>query len=134
VIRSQDGPQTLFYCDPPYLHSTRTARNVYAKEMTATEHSALLLALRRCTGKVMLSGYRSELYDKQLAGWTRHEFELPNNAANGQSKRRMTECLWCNFEPEQPELPWSEDQPQPTASQAGKPGRTKTARTTPAKE
>ena len=31
----------------------------------------------------MLSGYPSELYDSMLKGWTRHAFELPNNAAGG---------------------------------------------------
>ena len=45
----------------------------------------------------MLSGYPSELYDSMLKGWTRHAFELPNNAAGGAVKRRMTEVLWCNF-------------------------------------
>jgi hypothetical protein len=37
------------------------------------------------------------LYDTTLAGWTRHDFDLPNNAAGGAAKRRMMECVWCNF-------------------------------------
>ena len=45
----------------------------------------------------MLSGYASELYDTMLKEWKRHTFELPNNAAGGETKRRMTEVLWCNF-------------------------------------
>lgn len=45
----------------------------------------------------MLSGYLSPLYESKLAGWHRHEFDLPNNAASESIKRRMTECLWCNF-------------------------------------
>lgn len=32
-----------------------------------------------------------------LNSWTRHTFELPNNAAGGETRRRMTEVLWCNF-------------------------------------
>jgi DNA adenine methylase len=35
VIESQDGPHTLFYCDPPYLRATRTAPDAYGEfEMT----------------------------------------------------------------------------------------------------
>jgi hypothetical protein len=45
----------------------------------------------------MLSGYPSEIYDTLLKSWTRHTFDLPNNAAGGEVKRRMTEVLWCNF-------------------------------------
>jgi DNA adenine methylase len=97
VIRQQDGPATLFYCDPPYLHETRAAADVYAHEMTAAEHRALLDTLLVCRGKVMLSGYPSALYDGALAGWARHPFDLPNNAAGGSQKGRETEVLWCNF-------------------------------------
>jgi DNA adenine methylase len=99
VIRSQDGPGTLFYCDPPYLKSTRSAPDVYALEMSEGDHSELLEALRTCRGKVMVSGYPSDLYDSALADWTRHTFDLPNNAAGGKAKGRETEVLWCNFPP-----------------------------------
>jgi DNA adenine methylase len=97
VIRQQDGPSTLFYLDPPYLGETRAADDVYAHEMGAEQHGALLEAVSACTGLVMLSGYPSEAYDRRLRGWTRHEFALPNQAAGGKRKRRMTEVVWCNF-------------------------------------
>jgi DNA adenine methylase len=97
LIRREDGPGTLFYCDPPYLHETRTARRAYAHEMTEADHRELLTVLRQCKGKVMLSGYPSRLYDVALAGWGRHTFDLPNNAAGGTVKGRETEVLWCNF-------------------------------------
>jgi DNA adenine methylase len=97
VIRQEDGPGTLFYCDPPYLTQTRTAREVYAHEMTDADHRELLDVLRQCRGKVMLSGYASELYDRALAGWSRHTFDVPNDATGGRKKGRETEVLWCNF-------------------------------------
>lgn len=97
VIRSQDGPGTLFYLDPPYLHSTRAVRDAYAHEMTEAEHRDLLDMVRQCKGKVMLSGYPSSLYDTALGSWTRHMFDLPNNAAGGAIKNRETEVLWCNW-------------------------------------
>jgi DNA adenine methylase len=97
LIRREDRPSTLFYCDPPYVHETRVSKNSYQHEMTAEEHQTLLAALLECKGKVMLSGYPSQLYDSMLKDWKRHTFDLPNNAAGGATKRRMTEVLWCNF-------------------------------------
>jgi DNA adenine methylase len=97
VIRQQDGPRTLFYLDPPYLAETRAAAKVYTHEMTSAQHQALLDVVRGCRGKVMLSGYPSALYDQALAGWTPHEFGVPNQAAGGSEKRRMKEIVWCNF-------------------------------------
>jgi DNA adenine methylase len=97
VIRSEDTPATLFYLDPPYLQETRSATEVYHFEMTEADHHRLVDLLRSVQGKVMLSDYPSNLYDTALAGWNRHTFDLPNNAAGGKEKRRMTEVLWCNF-------------------------------------
>lgn len=94
LIRSCDGPDTLHYCDPPYLHETRTVRDAYAHEMTAARHAGLLAALNACRGAVLLSGYRSPLYDRELAGWTRHEFDLPNHSGQGRTKQRRVECVW----------------------------------------
>jgi DNA adenine methylase len=99
LIRREDTAGTLFYCDPPYLHETRTATDVYDHEMTLEQHQAFLGVVMACKGKVMISGYAHELYDKALGGWWRHTFDLPNNAAGGGAKRRMTEVLWCNFDP-----------------------------------
>lgn len=99
VIQKEDGPRTLFYLDPPYLHETRATTDEYEHEMTAEQHGELLAILANLKGRFLLSGYRSVMYDSQakLCGWTRHDFELPNNSAGGKSKRRMTECVWTNY-------------------------------------
>ena len=88
------GPLLLRPALPP-RNEDRT--DAYPHEMSEAEHRELLAALLECKGKVMLSGYPSTLYDSTLKNWTRHTFELPNNAAGGETKRRMTEVLWCNF-------------------------------------
>jgi DNA adenine methylase len=105
LVRREDGPGTLFYCDPPYLHETRTSTAAYAHEMSIEDHRRLLEVLRSVKGMVMLSGYPSDLYDRALAGWTRHTFDLPNHAAGGKVKRRMQECLWCHFRGEDVDVP-----------------------------
>jgi DNA adenine methylase len=97
LVRKEDTSGTLFYCDPPYLHETRTATAAYSFEMTEADHRELLDQLLACKGKVMLSGYPSRLYDEMLSGWTRHEFDLANHASGKRKKDRETECLWCNF-------------------------------------
>lgn len=97
VIRRFDEPNTVIYCDPPYLPATRTAPDVYTHEMSRDQHADLLRVLGAVQhAAVLLSGYRNEMYDAALSGWTRHEFDLPNNAAGGAEKRRMVECVWSN--------------------------------------
>jgi DNA adenine methylase len=98
VIKQQDGPDTLFYLDPPYMSDTRSSPNVYAHEMTEQQHADLLALLASVKGKFCLSGYRCGMYDAAAAGkWHRTEFDLPNNSASGDTKQRRTECLWANF-------------------------------------
>jgi DNA adenine methylase len=99
VIRQQDGNATLFYLDPPYVPASRAAPKVYEHEMTIDAHGELLDVCRSARGRVMISGYDSELYAEQLRDWHRVEFDLPNNAAGGEQKRRMIEVVWCNFTP-----------------------------------
>jgi DNA adenine methylase len=97
VIRQQDGPDTLFYLDPPYLPGTRTAPTIYAHEMSEDAHRELLRAIRKCEAGVILSGYPNDLYDAELAHWSRKTFPLPNHAAGGKAKRQMTEVVWFNW-------------------------------------
>ena len=99
VIRRQDGESTLFYCDPPYVHETRSTTGEYAFEMTEAQHRELLDLLAGIAGKFMLSGYPSDLYRQWEVrhGWNRHEFLIDNKAASGKVKETKTECLWCNF-------------------------------------
>ena len=56
VIGRYDSPDTLFYCDPPYVHSSRGDAKAYSFEMADAEHLELFKALDRCKGKVAVSG------------------------------------------------------------------------------
>lgn len=101
VIRQQDGKQTLFYIDAPYVKTTRTAPDVYAFEMTNNQHQALIDTLLSIQGKALVSMYHHPIYDAlhEKHGWRLVEFNLPNNAAGGDEKRRMIECCWMNYQP-----------------------------------
>jgi DNA adenine methylase len=100
VIIKYDSPATFFYLDPTYLPETRSAKSVYEHEMAFEQHEELLETLADIQGKFLLSGYDNPLYRKAEAsyGWGRREVELPNNAAGGKTKRRMTEIFWANYE------------------------------------
>lgn len=101
VIRKEDGPRTLFYLDPPYIHETRVSTKAYGEhEMTEAQHKELLDIIMAAQGKVMISGYDSDLYNNRLTalmGWKRHAFDMPNHVAGGKEKSRTTEVVWCNF-------------------------------------
>lgn len=97
VIRLYDSPETLIYCDPPYLHSTRGDNKAYAFEMDEHEHVDLARALRRCKGMVAVSGYRNALMDELYDEWYR--FDAPPKKTHSVKQLRQ-ECLWMNYEPE----------------------------------
>lgn len=97
VMAQWDAPGTLFYCDPPYLTSTRQASaryGSYAHEMGDDEHEAMLDRLLAIKGKVLLSGYPSELYDDRLKGWRK-----ATKAVLADKSSPRTEVLWMNFDP-----------------------------------
>lgn len=99
VIQDLDHPETLFYCDPPYLKETRTAKEVYQHEMNADDHVELLDCLSGIKGQFILSGYPHWTYTsyEQAKRWHRIDIEIDNKSAGGSVKRKMTECLWMNF-------------------------------------
>jgi len=103
VIKQQDGSNTFFYLDPPYLHDTRVTTSDYECEMTQGQHNDLLMTLgERVDGKFILSGYRSELYEYWASyyDWHRVGIEIDNKASSKKTKDTKTECLWMNFTPQ----------------------------------
>jgi len=98
VMQQHDTPQTLHYVDPPYVHSTRVMQagkaGYYRHEMNEADHLELLECLKSLAGMVVISGYRTELYDHLLTGWRRVETSARISAGRGCTTR--TECLWIN--------------------------------------
>jgi len=96
VIQRFDSPHTLFYCDPPYSHDSRTDLNAYAYEMTEAHHRALADVLHRVKGKVALSGYHSPLMRELYSGL--RATEAPERLVHS-VKMPRTEVLWTNYDP-----------------------------------
>jgi DNA adenine methylase len=94
VIGRYDSPQTLFYCDPPYVHETRGDIRVYKHEMTDGDHEELAKALNSIKGSAVVSGYRCGLMDRLYGTWRRVD---ARELKCGISKGERTESAWANF-------------------------------------
>jgi DNA adenine methylase len=99
VMAQHDSPSTLHYVDPPYVQSTRSSlkqRNgnrghYYKHDMDDAGHRRLAEFLRSVTGMVVLSGYRSALYDELYGDWVR--LDRHHRAYGG---RARVESVWLN--------------------------------------
>jgi hypothetical protein len=89
--------RSFIYLDPPYLHSTRKSETRYRHELTHDDHVRLLAIVNEMPCRIMISGYSSKLYSKELANW-RH-FDFPSTTRGG----KAIEHVWCNY-PEPTEL------------------------------
>jgi DNA adenine methylase len=94
VIRLYDSKDTLFYCDPPYLHTTRGDSKAYGFEMDDEQHHGLAAALNRIEGKAAISGYRCELMDRLYKGWRR--FDADEKHCHSIKQLRQ-ESVWMNY-------------------------------------
>ncbi len=85
---------TLIYCDPPYLMSVRRSqREIYRHEFyRIDQHRKLLDVLLGLDCMVMISGYRSSLYDAMLPAWRREERQVTLRGGV-----KAVECLWMNY-------------------------------------
>lgn len=92
-----DRPEALVYCDPPYVRSTRTSirwksEKAYTHEMSDDDHRAFAEAVKQIRAMVIVSGYRSDLYDELFEGWTRIDQIVSASGQQGSVSRE--ESLW----------------------------------------
>jgi DNA adenine methylase len=95
VIKRYDSKETLFYCDPPYIHDSRNDSKAYAFEMTDEAHRELAGVLHQIEGKVAVSGYHCDLMNELYDGWQR--IEAPVKMCHS-TKQPRQEVLWVNYE------------------------------------
>lgn len=70
VLQEWDGPETVFYCDPPYILETRKKQKYYAVEPGDDYHHQLVDVLLNVQGMVILSGYEHPIYQRlREEGW-----------------------------------------------------------------
>lgn len=92
-IEKYDSNKTFFYLDPPYVISTRVAKNVYKYEMNEGEHKRLCETLLNIKGKCLISGYDNDIYNNLTnEGFFKYSFKSVSALSN------KTETLWWNYE------------------------------------
>ena len=94
MIQRYDTPETVFYLDPPYVHSARGDTSAYENEMSDDDHEELAEVLSSIRGRAVLSGYRTSLYDRLFKDWKR--IDAPERTAHSVRQPRQ-ESLWINF-------------------------------------
>jgi len=83
----------LIYCDPPYVMNTRKGGEMYDFELSDDDHRRLVSILKHTEAMVMISGYRSCLYDRALKDFHRIDYRTMTRAG------MVDEALWMNFTP-----------------------------------
>lgn len=92
LIKRYNYPNVFIYADPTYLLSTRTAKQ-YKYEMTEEEHEELLTTLLDHKGSIMISGYKSDMYNEYLKGWNKKK-----KKTTAEYGLKRVEYIWCNYE------------------------------------
>lgn len=97
---------TVVYCDPPYLATTRTSRTGNAGDYrvdggNVADHERLAEILTATPASVILSGYPSDAYASLYKGWVTIDQATMVHSSNSTNSTRSgrTERLWLNFDP-----------------------------------
>ncbi len=99
VATRRPGTVTAIYADPPYLMATRNGAKYTVDSGDAAHHEAMLDALVRFPGPVVISAYPNPLYDDRLGplGWARITRASNANSQSGKgSVSARQEILWAN--------------------------------------
>lgn len=97
LIEEHNDPDTLIYCDPPYVASEWVSDH-YKYGFTKQQHEELLDALIKFSGLAIVSGYESDLYNDALSDWHIIKKETKVGITT-EKKSDRTEVLWLNYEP-----------------------------------
>lgn len=97
ILKSYDGPDVLFYLDPPYDGEKRSNSCDYEFDFKRRDHHKLHDRLKAITGKWALSGYDSEF----MLDLYKDFYFIPGpQRKNNKSSKEVRECLWTNYDPE----------------------------------
>lgn len=91
VIKNLDEENSLIYLNPSFIPNEKEKnKNVENLKMTIDDHIQLLNLVKNARGKVIINGYSSPLYNRNLKEW---RVKKKNNVS---SKSKM-QVLWMNY-------------------------------------
>lgn len=93
ILRTYDGPDTLFYVDPPYIGRER----YYTGGFTEQDHRDLAEMLNRIRGKAIVSYYDHPLLKELYPGWRRERLGTIKQVGTTGS-HKAEELLLMNFD------------------------------------
>ena len=104
MMENLNNIDSLVFLDCPYLPEVREQKNSYAIEMSTDQHRTMLENLTDgiLGAKVILCGYRSQLYDnyflrcneRYYTSWHCVKLKRSGSLKNGVEAK---EHIWCNF-------------------------------------
>jgi hypothetical protein len=80
------------YLDPPYMQDACQSRLRYKYVLSREDHGRLLRVARAARCNVMLSGYWSELYARELRSWRSVQFWVMTRGGH-----KQMEWVWMNY-------------------------------------
>lgn len=92
LISRYNTPDALIYLDPPYVRSARKSGALYRHEMNDEQQVHLLESITASRAKIIISGYRNEMYDEYLQGW-----ETDSTMSQTTSANMAEEVIWMNY-------------------------------------
>lgn len=96
IIKQFDRTDAVIYCDPPYVVDSRSGGEAYRHEQDDSHHRELAKLLADSKATVLVSGYRSPLYEDIFGNWEAHEFETHKTSASTKDKKKpkAVEVVW----------------------------------------
>jgi len=96
LIEKYNQENILIYCDPPYVHSTRT-KTRYDIDMEDDLHKKFLDVVIKSRSKILISGYDCELYNTLIENrFTKNQFEVKTVGGDFKNKTKV-ETIWKNY-------------------------------------
>ena len=97
VIPLDDSPDTLFYCDPPYVHDTRGDESVVRLRDDRPQPPGAGGVLNGVKGMVARSNYQWALMDELLPGpeWCK---TVSQEKTIHSTKGTRSEVIWMNYD------------------------------------
>lgn len=97
LLKKHNTQNVFAYLDPPYTIENQNNNNSYYKNFFSVDHQEQLVDyILTIKSKILLSGYKNNIYDKlENSGWKRIDF-IVNTIKNKKSYNK-TESLWMNY-------------------------------------